>query len=137
MSRFLRYWLPLIWYAMFIVIQSHYPTPDVVPHLPFFDKLLHAGGYGLLGLLFCRAYRFHWPAAPSRVLARRAVLSTVLFGVSDEIHQSFVPFRTADLGDLLADAAGGAIGVIFYFVLLACAGRLVPRSAAWQQTEMK
>jgi VanZ family protein len=55
------------------------------------------------------------------------VLSTALFGLSDEIHQSFVAFRTADAWDVLADAIGGAIGVGFYFVLISAAG---PRSAA-------
>jgi len=134
---FLRYWLPLIGYSTLIVIQSHYPTPDAVPRLPFFDKLLHAGGYGLLGLLFCRAYRSRWPAATGRFLARRAVLSAALFGLSDEIHQAFVPFRTADPWDVLADAVGAAIGVIFYFALLSGAGRHAQRPAASQYTEME
>jgi VanZ family protein len=120
---FLLYWLPLIAYSALIVIQSHYPTPESLPRLPYFDKLLHTGGYGLLGLLFCRAYRSRWPAASGRALARSAVLSSALFGLSDEIHQSFVVFRTADAGDVLADALGGALGVALYFVLLALSGR--------------
>jgi VanZ family protein len=115
---FLYYWLPLIAYSALIVFQSHYPTPESVPRLPFFDKLLHAGGYGLLGLLFCRAYRSRWPVASEPSLARLAVLSAALFGLSDEIHQSFVPFRTADAWDVLADALGAALGVGFYFALL-------------------
>jgi len=119
---FLRYWLPLIAYIASIVIQSHYPTPDSVPRLPFFDKLLHIGGYGLLGLLFCLAYRSRWPAASGRSLARAAVLSAALFGLSDEIHQSFVAFRTADAWDVLADASGAALGVGFYFALMAWSG---------------
>jgi VanZ family protein len=127
MKRFIQYWLPLIAYSAFIVFQSHYPTPDSIPDLPYIDKLLHTGGYGLLGLLFCRAYRSRWPGASTRSLARYAVLSTALFGLSDEIHQSFVAFRTADAWDVLADAIGGAIGVGFYFVLISAAG---PRSAA-------
>jgi VanZ family protein len=119
---FLYYWLPLIAYCAFIVIQSHYPAPKSIPDLPYFDKLLHTGGYGLLGLLFCRAYRSRWPMACSRSQARWAVLSAVLFGLSDEIHQSFVPFRTADAWDVLADALGGGLGVGFYFALLALSG---------------
>jgi VanZ family protein len=119
---FLYYWLPLIAYSAFIVIQSHYPVPESIPRLPYFDKLLHTGGYGLLGLLFCRAYRAGWPKASSRSLARYAVLSTALFGLSDEIHQSFVAFRTADAWDVLADALGGALGVGFYFMLLSVSG---------------
>jgi len=119
---FLSHWLPLIAYGAFIAIQSHFPAPDSVPRLPFFDKLLHAGGYGLLGLLFCRAYRSGWPAASARSLARAAVLSAVLFGLTDEIHQSYVPSRTADGWDLLADALGAAVGVGFYFALISLSG---------------
>lgn len=119
---FFHYWLPLIAYSGLIVYQSHYPAPDSIPNLPYIDKLLHTGGYGLLGLLFCRAYRSGWPAASPRSLARYAVLSTALFGLSDEIHQSFVVFRTADAWDVLADAIGGALGVGFYFVLVSISG---------------
>lgn len=120
---FLYHWLPLIAYSAFIVVQSHYPTPESVTRLPYFDKLLHMSGYGLLGVLFCRACRSSWPAASDRALARAGALFTALFGLSDEIHQSFVVFRTADAGDVLADAVGGALGVVFYFALLAFGGR--------------
>lgn len=43
-----------------------------------------------------------------------AVLSlalTVLYGVSDELHQAFVPGRTASEADLLVDAIGGLLGL--------------------------
>ncbi len=126
----LYHWLPLIAYSAFIVIQSHYPTPESVPRLPYFDKLLHLGGYGLLGLLFCRACRSSWPTASSGALARVGVLFTTLFGLSDEIHQSFMAFRTADAGDVLADAMGGALGVAFYFALLSFSGRRPARRPA-------
>jgi VanZ family protein len=132
---FLRYWLPLTAYAALIVIQSHHPAPDAIPAWPFFDKLLHAGGYGLLGLLFGRAYRSRWPAASGRLLARYAVLSAALFGLSDEIHQAFVPFRTADPWDVLADAVGGAIGVAVYYALLSVAGTRAPRPIASRGAE--
>jgi VanZ family protein len=124
----LYYWLPLIAYCALIVIQSHYPAPESIPRLPFFDKLLHIGGYGLLGLLFCRAYQSRWPAASGRALARSAVLSATLFGLSDEIHQSFVPYRTAEAWDVLADAVGAALGVGFYYALLSFSGlRIGPK----------
>jgi len=81
---FLRYWLPLISYSTLIVIQSHYHA-DVVPRLRFSTSASRRG-YGLLGLLFCRATA---PLAGGHrpFLARRAVLSAALFGLSDEIHQ--------------------------------------------------
>ena len=78
-------------------------------------------------MLFCRAYRSGRPAASARSLARAAVLSAVLFGLTDEIHQSYVPSRTADGWDLLADALGAAMGVGFYFALISLSG---PRPGA-------
>jgi VanZ family protein len=42
------------------------------------------------------------------VLGAVAVLLTVLYGASDEFHQSFVPSRQMDVMDLVADGAGAA-----------------------------
>lgn len=42
---------------------------------------------------------------------------TVLYGVTDEIHQIWVPGRTSDLFDALADATG-ALVFIFMFQLI-------------------
>jgi VanZ family protein len=36
----------------------------------------------------------------------------VLYGLSDEWHQSFVPGRTPDVVDILTDAIGAAIGLL-------------------------
>jgi VanZ family protein len=74
------------------------------------DKLLHLGGYALLGLLATRA--------TVGGLGRRVTLGAALigiaitsgYGITDEIHQGFVPMRTRELADWYADTAGGAIG---------------------------
>jgi VanZ family protein len=34
-----------------------------------------------------------------------------LYGVSDEIHQAFVPLRTPDVRDVIADATGAALAL--------------------------
>ncbi len=123
---FLRYWLPLIAYCLLIIVQSHFPTPTAVPRWPYFDKMLHTVGYALLGLLFCRAYHFRWPQASARTLGRAGVLSTALFGLSDEIHQYFVPFRSAEYLDVLADTIGGFLGALIFLCYLSY---FRPRSA--------
>ena len=37
-------------------------------------------------------------------------LLAIVYGVSDEWHQSFVPERSADAADVLADAIGALVG---------------------------
>jgi VanZ family protein len=40
-----------------------------------------------------------------------AILLASLYGVSDEVHQAFVPFRESSWLDWLADTVGAALGV--------------------------
>ena len=39
------------------------------------------------------------------------MIISIAFGVSDEVHQSFVPGRTASFKDVMADAAGAGLAV--------------------------
>jgi VanZ family protein len=118
MGHFLRYWLPLIAYCVFIFVHSSGESPIDLPQIPGIDKVLHAGGYGLLGILFYRAYRSRWPNASGWATANASLLSAAVYGFTDELHQSFVPSRTADPWDWLADTLGALLGVAAYGVLL-------------------
>jgi VanZ family protein len=89
------------------------------------DKLAHATGYGLLGGLVARAMAGGFPAPIGVSSAIASLAISILYGASDEWHQRFVPGRTADLRDLLADAIGAAVAV---GVVWAC-GILWPRLA--------
>ncbi len=111
---FLFYWLPLLIYLVLIFTQSAFPAPQTGLKIPHLDKWAHAAIYGLLGILFCRAYGHTWPRMDSRWLMILSILSAALFGLSDEIHQYFVPSRSADRMDLLADFLGSAVGVSIY-----------------------
>ena len=91
MAPFLRYWLPLIAYCVFIFVQSSGESPVDLPSVPGVDKVLHAGGYGLLGVLFYRAYRSRWPNASGWATANASLLSAAFYGFTDELHQAFVP----------------------------------------------
>jgi VanZ family protein len=115
MKLFVRYWLPAIALCAIIFWQSCFATPDVLPDWPFQDKALHAGVYGLLGALWVRAFNTlkPWRGRVWPLLATGVVLAT-LYGLSDEWHQSFVPARSADGADLLADFIGSALGSRFY-----------------------
>jgi len=107
---FVFYWLPVIFYCLLIFIQSSYPATDSLPAFPHADKLVHAGGYAILGFLFYRAYG---KTVTQRQVFRLFIisgLSAMLYGISDEIHQFFVPSRTADIIDMMADTVGGFMG---------------------------
>ncbi|HSH41142.1 MAG TPA: VanZ family protein, partial [Arenicellales bacterium] len=42
----------------------------------------------------------------------------VLYGISDEWHQSFVPGREPDVLDVLADGVGAAVGILLLHMLV-------------------
>jgi len=118
MAHVVRYWLPLIAYCVLIFVQSGGEAPVDLPGIPFVDLLLHAGGYGLLGILFHRAYLSHWPNASGWAIANASLISASVYGFTDELHQWFVPSRTADPLDWLADTLGALMGIAAYQVVL-------------------
>lgn len=56
---------------------------------------------------------FDWMKRQSVILA---FVITCLYGVSDEFHQKFVPGRTPDVYDVVADAIGGLFFLGTYLV---------------------
>jgi VanZ family protein len=118
LKRFVFYWLPLILYCLFIYIQSANPSPEQIPSFPFVDKVLHFLAYGIMGILFYRAYQTLRIKNNIQMLMLLSVVSASLYGISDEIHQSFVPFREAEVADVIADMLGAASGVLLYQLLV-------------------
>jgi len=116
MGQVFRYWVPAVLYAGVIFYLSAQSHPD--EQLPSFlledisDKVLHAVEYAVLGGLCYRALR--WGA--SRQVASHALLFAIvmasLYGMTDEVHQFFVPFRESSWQDWLADTIGAAIGAL-------------------------
>ena len=116
MGQVLWYWVPVALYAgaiFFLSAQSH---PE--EHLPSFllkdvsDKVLHAVEYAVLGGLCYRAFRW---GLSEQMAARALIIAIVtasLYGVTDEVHQLFVPFRESSWQDWLADTIGAVIGAL-------------------------
>lgn len=89
----------------FVSGLSSPPTPSAVP-----DVGLHAGAYAVLGASFLRGLAgARWNKVTFRNVFWAIVLA-VGYGLTDEWHQSFVPGRTPEFRDLLADAVGSAFG---------------------------
>ena len=78
------------------------------------DKMLHIAAYAVLAILFYRAYQTLPIRHNLRLLVLLSIFSASLYGISDEIHQYFVPFREADIFDGIADTIGAVIGVLVY-----------------------
>ena len=112
-ARFLWYWLPPFVYGAFIFVLSSSSEAFSIPSFFGSDKLIHAVEYGILGFLVSRTLFSLKTKLSNGFLVLALVLST-LYGISDEIHQIFVPGRTASLGDIAADGAGASIGIFLY-----------------------
>lgn len=70
--------------------------------------------YAVLGALFFRAYRTLPIGNKHKILILISMLSSSFYGLSDELHQHFVPYRQADGLDALANILGSIIGVLSY-----------------------
>ena len=112
---FLFYWLPPIVYCLAIFFQSSFPGPERMPDVRFLDKLLHFVAYALLGILFYRVYETLPLKNNHKLLILISISSASLYGISDEIHQYFVPSRHADMLDVIANTLGSICGVYLYY----------------------
>jgi VanZ family protein len=90
------------------------------------DKSEHALAYGALGAALVRALAGGRSSAMSLPRVLLAAFLAALYGASDELHQRFVPNRTPDLLDLVADACGALAGAL----LLAAVARALSRLMA-------
>ncbi len=112
-SEFWVYWFPVIMYMsliFFMSAQSSFPIkPPLIPHI---DKICHWIEFAGLGFLLVRAFaNTQHPKVRQNALLL-ALIITILFGMSDEIHQLFVPCRQADMFDLIADTFGAVFGIL-------------------------
>ena len=110
--RRLRFWgPPILWMGLIFYLssQSQLPTPDKT----WLDFLLKKAGhivvYAVLAWLLVRALVQEGPVQPRHL--RLALLLTILYALSDEFHQSFVPGRTARLLDVGFDTLGALLAL--------------------------
>ena len=110
------YWLPVALYAGMIFFLSAQSHPE--EQLPSFllkdvsDKVLHAVEYAILGGLCYRALRWGASGPVASYALLFAIVTASLYGVTDEVHQFFVPFRESSWLDWLADTAGATVGAL-------------------------
>jgi VanZ family protein len=114
--RSLVYWGPVAVYAgliFYLSAQSH-PEDQLPSSLleEVSDKALHAVEYAGLGGLCYRAFRWGLSGRVSSRAILFAIVTASLYGMTDEVHQLFVPFRESSWQDWLADTIGAVIGAL-------------------------
>jgi hypothetical protein len=99
-------WAALIWSASSMTPARAFPG---IRLSAFTTNLLHAPLFGMLALLGCLALPRDgaWPRVTSRA-ALAVLAAVVLYGVADEIHQSFTPVREVSAFDVVTDGVGAA-----------------------------
>jgi VanZ family protein len=74
-------------------------------------KSAHLTEFAILAVLWYGAITVR--LSPWRTgIARAAWLLSALYGLSDEVHQSFVPNRSSNWSDVALDSAGALIGLL-------------------------
>jgi VanZ family protein len=102
----------LLW-GVFLFALTSWPSPPrigLVEGIPNFDKMVHLTLYGVESFFLYAAIR--WPGRPRFSLARVLALVGLMavWGIVDEVHQTWIPGRSCEAGDVAADVCGAAIG---------------------------
>lgn len=107
----------LLWMALIFFLSSQPHLPRYPYHLIdlLLKKAAHLFEYAVLAILLYRAMRndYGW----------RALLTGGLYALSDELHQSFVPGRNAELLDLAFDILGVVLGLYMAKMVISSKGR--------------
>jgi VanZ family protein len=96
--------------------SSLHSIPEIFP-FSVKDKLLHAGEYFVLGALLTRSITAFAHKSGSRIVLLSVAAIGFLYAASDELHQYFVPGRSCDFTDWLADIVGLACGAVFIYII--------------------
>jgi VanZ family protein len=91
------------------------PAENIAPMHGTMRKLGHWVEYFVLSVLFLRALQNETDRKWKLHHAVITLVFVLLFALGDEFHQSFVPSRTASLGDVTIDVIGGICGVIWMY----------------------
>jgi VanZ family protein len=108
-------YVPLALYWILLVTATSLPGQDV-PDMHISDKIEHFAAYGGLAVLLSFTYSFQ---KKIKILAEYPFLLTIftisLYGMLDELHQKFIPGRSCDVKDWIADTTGALLGILIVF----------------------
>ncbi len=138
MSRKVLSWLMVILWMWLIFFQSHKPAtesnslsrgvtevivetvekidPDIDIDIRSFNHILrknaHFFSYLILAILVANALKSS--GLNGYRLMALAILICVIYAISDEFHQLFVPGRGGQIKDVIIDSVGALVGILIY-----------------------
>jgi VanZ family protein len=113
--KVVRLWLPaIVWMVVIFVLsgrQSISVSKDYWLNFLFF-KTLHVIEYAILFIFYIRGLHHCWPK--EKVVNKYAIafLLTIMYAVTDEIHQIFVATREGRVRDVIIDTLGAVLAWI-------------------------
>lgn len=115
------YGVPIIVWMSVIFLLSAQPSLGVAGKRISFLYLLvrkgaHIAEYFILGALSFRLFK-HWFPHNSHIVAAGALLLSLPFAISDEAHQLFVTGRQGKVSDIVIDATGIFLSLIFCLII--------------------
>ncbi len=106
-------WAVLIFLLSSRPASSFEDAGDTVDFLPAAEFFAHVFLYFVLAALVHASLRIYLPKR-KRLLAVDTVIFSLLYGVSDEFHQAFVPGRSVSGVDIVADVLGAVLAVTLW-----------------------
>lgn len=112
------YWAAAITYALLIFFLSSLSGSQTDRFYLFknSDKVIHIVVYSVLCLLLNRAFFFTFKNSVKRYVPIIAIFISIVYAITDEFHQSFVPGRYASMDDIFADGIGAVISQIILYI---------------------
>jgi VanZ family protein len=112
LETLVRFSAPVMW-ALIMLWLSLSPSPPQLPGVLGWDKLLHAGAYGLLTILIAQLLLYL--SIPLGKAGWPALLPAVCYGALLEVLQLLLHTgRTAEWWDLFADAVGAVLAYLVF-----------------------
>ena len=118
MKFFLFYILPILIYMTVIFYLSGLSSTGISLGFDESGFLLHIIEYFILCFLIHRGFSNSSLGFSTYSFLAFSISISVLYGITDEIHQSFIPNRTASLIDIFADFVGSVSGSVAYLKLI-------------------
>jgi VanZ family protein len=117
--KVLKYWLPVIVWSLVIFYFSSLPTAPIAKiywREFVIKKSAHVFEYAIYTALMYRALKES--GVERKEAGVYSIIMAILYGISDEFHQSFTPGRDPRMRDIIFDTIGASLAIYAIWKLL-------------------